>query len=139
MDGDLIAKKLKIKPGSRITLMNAPADYPAALGALPPDVEISLPLGGKFDWILLFAQDQEQLAQSIPMIAGRLRPAGLLWIAFPKGTSKIQTDLTRDQGWESVTQADLKWINLVSLDETWSAFSLRPFKLGEKHESPMRR
>ena len=58
---------------------------------------------------------------------------------FPKGTSKIQTDLTRDQGWESVAQADLKWINLLSLEETWSAFSLRSYKPGEKHESPMRR
>ena len=139
MDGDLTAKKLKLKAGSRITLVNAPADYPAALGALPPEVEISQPLDGTFDWILLFARDQAQLAQSIPMIAGHLRPASLLWIAFPKGASKIQTDLTRDQGWEAVVQADLKWINLVSLDETWSAFALRPYKPGEKHESPMRR
>jgi hypothetical protein len=42
---------------------------------------------------------------------------------FDKGTSKIQTDLTRDRGWDVVGQADLKWVNLVSVNEIWSAFS----------------
>jgi hypothetical protein len=62
-------------------------------------------------------------------------PHALLWIAFPKGTSGLQTDLTRDNGWESLEKFDLKWINLVSVDQTWSAFCLRPFKPGEKRQS----
>jgi len=59
----------------------------------------------------------------------------MLWISFPKGTSKIQTDLTRDKGWEGTQKLDLKWINLVSVNETWSAFALRPYKEGEKRQS----
>jgi hypothetical protein len=43
--------------------------------------------------------------------------------------------LTRDQGWERVQEADLKWINQVSVDETWSAFSLRPYRPGEARQS----
>lgn len=46
--------------------------------------------------------------------------------------SKIQTALTCDKGWDGVKKADLKWINLISVNETWSAFSLRPYKPGEK-------
>jgi len=68
-------------------------------------------------------------------VLGALKPASLLWIAFPKGTSKIQTDLTRDRGWDAVQAAGLKWINLVSVNETWSAFSLRPYKPGEPLQS----
>jgi hypothetical protein len=63
-----------------------------------------------------------------------LRPESLLWISFPKGTSKIQTDLTRDKGWGSLKKYDLKWVNLISVDETWSAFALRPLKKGEKKQ-----
>jgi hypothetical protein len=65
-----------------------------------------------------------------------LKPESLLWISFPKGTSKIQTDLTRDKGWEALRDADLKWITLISVNDTWSAFSLRPYKLGEERQAP---
>jgi hypothetical protein len=69
------------------------------------------------------------------MAAKALKPESMLWITFPKGTSKIQTDLTRDKGWDEVQKLDLKWINLVSINETWSAFSLRPYKEGEKKQT----
>jgi hypothetical protein len=49
--------------------------------------------------------------------------------------SKIQTDLTRDAGWESVTAADLMWLGLVSIDATWSAFSLRHYRSGEARQA----
>lgn len=136
---NLLSKKLKLKPGSRAALLNAPVEYPAALGELPQGVEPQAELDGDFDWILLFARSQAELGEYFPGIERHLRPDSLLWIAFPKGSSGIQSDLTRDRGWERLEPASLKWINLVSLDETWSAFGLRPYKPGEKHESPMRR
>jgi hypothetical protein len=66
-----------------------------------------------------------------------LKPTSLLWIAFPKGTSKIKTDRTRDKGWEKVEQQGLKWITLISLNDTWSAFSLRLYKPGEAKQPPI--
>ena len=73
--------------------------------------------------------------RSRPKAAKALKPESMLWISFPKGTSKIQTDLTRDKGWEGLQKLDLKWVNLVSVNETWSAFALRPYKEGEKKQS----
>ena len=64
----------------------------------------------------------------------KLKPESVLWIAFPKGASKIKTDLTRDKGWETVQRMDLKWVNLISVNETWSAFALRPYKPGEARQ-----
>lgn len=46
-----------------------------------------------------------------------------------------QRDLTRDKGWDTVQQAGLKWVNLISLNDAWSAFSLRPYKPGEERQS----
>ncbi len=47
----------------------------------------------------------------------------------------IQTDLTQDVGWDALQQADLKWVTLISVDPTWSAFCLRPYKPGEARQS----
>ena len=58
-----------------------------------------------------------------------------IWISFPKGTSKLQTDLTRDKGWEPLAGSDLMWLSLVSVDDTWSAFGLRPYKSGEARQT----
>ena len=50
-----------------------------------------------------------------------------VWIYYPKGSSKIQTDLTRDKGWDCLKAEEdkLTWLNLISLNETWSAFGFR--------------
>ena len=64
-----------------------------------------------------------------------LASPGTLWIAYPKGSSKVQTDLTRDAGWDVVKDHDLRWLTLISIDDTWSAFSLRKYKAGEARQT----
>ena len=59
-----------------------------------------------------------------------LSATGVVWVAFPKGSSKMQTDLTRDKGWESFDLTEWQYLNLVSLDDKWSAFSFR--RAGDK-------
>ncbi len=126
-----LAQKLKLQPGQRAALINAPADYLDELGPLPEGVEVSTRLQGQFDWVQVFVQNQAELAKVAAKAGGALKPVSLLWISFPKGTSKIQTDLTRDQGWDSLKALDLRWVNLVSVNDTWSAFALRPYRPGE--------
>lgn len=81
-------------------------------------------------------KNKSELDKLIPKAARALKPESILWISFPKGTSGIQTDLTRDKGWESIRALDLKWITLISVNESWSAFSLRPYKEGEQRQAP---
>ena len=127
-----LAKKMKLKSGLKAAVINAPENY---VDTLKHDTALSPTLNGKFDWIQIFVQHRSQLDALAPKAAKALRPESILWISFPKGTSKIQTDLTRDKGWESLRKLDLKWINLVSVNDTWSAFALRPYQEGEKKQS----
>lgn len=127
-----LAKKMKLKPGLKDAVINAPENY---LKELKHDTETSRSLGGKFDWIQIFVKTIAEVDSLAPKAAKALKPASILWISFPKGTSKIQTDLTRDKGWESLQKLDLKWVNLVSVNDTWAAFALRPYKEGEKKQS----
>jgi hypothetical protein len=130
-----LAQKLKLKTGQRAALINPPEGYLGELSPLPEGVEVARELDGVFDWVQLFVKNQQEMEALLPQVVGTLKPGSLLWISFPKGTSKIQTDLTRDKGWDALKHADLKWITLISVHETWSAFSLRPYKPGEKRQS----
>jgi len=127
-----LAKKMKLKPGLKAAVINAPENY---LKELKHDVEISQSLSGKFDWVQVFAKTITEVESLASKAAKALKPESMLWISFPKGTSKIQTNLTRDKGWESLQKLDLKWVNLVSVNDTWSAFAMRPYKEGEKKQS----
>lgn len=108
-----LLKKIKLKPGQRAAILGAPDGYLEALQLVPADAELAQDLVGTFDWIQLFVKTQVDLEQMIPQIIAALKPASLLWITFPKGSSKIQTDLTRDKGWDSLQPLDLKWVNLI--------------------------
>jgi hypothetical protein len=130
-----LAKKMKLKRGQRAAIINAPEGYLKELSPLPAGMEVVEKLRGTFDWVQIFVENRTQLDKLTPRALRALKPESLLWISFPKGTSKIQTDLTRDKGWETVRNADLKWLTLISVNETWSAFSLRPFKSGERRQS----
>ena len=92
-------------------------------------------LTGLFDWVQIFVENKVQLDKLAPKAVKALKPNSILWISFPKGSSRIQTDLTRDQGWDILRSLDLKWITLISVNDTWSAFSLRPYKPGEARQS----
>src|ERR671919_460866 len=119
MSESTLAKKMKLKPNLKAAVINAPENY---VDMLKHDTALSPTLRGRFDWIQIFVRNKAELEALAPKAAKALRPESMLWISFPKGTSKIQTDLTRDKGWENVKELGLKWVNLVSVNDMWSAF-----------------
>ncbi len=60
-----------------------------------------------------------------------LKSGGILWISYPKRSAKLPTDLTRDEGWDVITQAGFRGVRQVSIDEVWSAVRFRPLEAGE--------
>lgn len=134
MADNKLARKMKIKPGTRMAVVNPPDGYLKELDPLPDGVEVKEQLKGEFDWVQVFVKNKAELDKLAPKAIAALKPGSLLWISFPKGSSKIQTDLTRDKGWDTVQQAAIKWINLISVNETWSAFGVRPYKPGEERQ-----
>jgi hypothetical protein len=129
-----LVKKMKLKAGTRAAVLNAPAGYLKELAPLPAGVEVSEKLQGRFDWIQAFVRTSAELNALGPRLVKALADESLLWISFPKGTSGIQTDLTRDKGWDALKGVDLRWVTLISVNATWSAFCLRPYKPGETRQ-----
>jgi hypothetical protein len=121
-----LVKKLGLKPGRRALILNAPDGYRALLDPLPEGVDLAATPDGIFDFVQLFAKNKADLAQYAPAAMAALKPGGMLWIAFPKKTSKIQTDISRDTGWDVVQQAGWQGVFLISVDDVWSAMRFRP-------------
>jgi hypothetical protein len=130
----LLARKLKLKPGARAAVVGAPPDYLSRLSP-PPDTTLGTTLAGPLDWIQVFVGTSAELAAIVPQLIAALDQNGIVWISYPKGSSKRQTDLTRDKGWEPLEDTNLMWLSLVSVDDTWSAFSLRPYRPGEPRQT----
>ncbi|GAA4752022.1 YdeI/OmpD-associated family protein [Flavisolibacter ginsenosidimutans] len=119
------AQKLKIKEGYTLLTVHAPSDFKTALGELPKDVKLS----GKtktYNQIHWFVKDKAQVEEEVENIVALLKEGVVCWIYYPKSSSKMQTDLTRDKGWEALLRhEELQWISLVSFNETWSVFGMR--------------
>lgn len=131
----LLAKKMNLKTGQRAIILHAPEGFLQELQPLPDQVRVSEKIEGKADWVQVFVKSQAELENIFPRLLKILKQESILWISFPKGASKIQTDLTRDKGWGVVQASGLKWLKLISVNETWSAFSLRPYKPGEARQT----
>ena len=75
----------------------------------------------KIDYALVFALNSKQLYQILEEVCPALHPEGKLWIAFPKATSKITSDLNRDCSWNYLTDLGFETGDIVVLDYVWSA------------------
>jgi hypothetical protein len=134
-DAAAIARKTKLANASRpVVLDGGPGGLSDALTAAL-DHPVADRIAGKHDWILMFAADKASLEAQLGAVNEALDAPGTLWIAYPKGSSKRQGDLTRDQGWDALKVVDLMWLSLISIDDDWSAFSLRKYKPDEARQT----
>jgi hypothetical protein len=106
--------------------LNAPPEFKKSLVGLPKGVTITTS-GKEYGQVHWFVYNQAQLIKEMNKVMKLIKPGIVVWIYYPKGTSKIQTDLTRDKGWDCLlAESDkLTWISLISFDDTWSTFGMR--------------
>ncbi len=115
-----LAKKLGIKEGSRIALVNAPKDFQSELGELPDRVEFVKRPTKSLDIVLFFVVSERALARDFAKLAEKLTTNGLLWIAWPKKSSGVTTDLSFERVQRIGLDAGLVDVKICAIDETWS-------------------
>ena len=116
--GTPLAKKLGIKDGLRFALVNAPRGFNELRmqkGRVSLDKD-----SDEVDLILLFAKTRLALAKDFARLASRLKPAGMLWVAWPKKASGVKTDLSFDVVQKTGLAAGLVDTKICAVDEVWS-------------------
>jgi hypothetical protein len=117
-----LSRKLVVRPGQKVLAVNAPAGYASAF---EDATVVTRGNPAKADAVHVFVRDTRELARHGPKaVAGALAGA-TVWIAYPKKTSGIDTDITRDKGWGAVI-GDIDTVALVAIDDTWSALRFKP-------------
>jgi hypothetical protein len=131
-----LSKKLRIQENASLLTINAPAGFHASLGDLPDGVTVSS-TAKKYDQVHWFVKNRMQVEKEMGKVLKLLKEEVIIWIYYPKGTSGMQTDLTRDKGWDALLKEDekLTWISLISFDETWSVFGIRSKTAADKKKA----
>ncbi|HEX6044471.1 MAG TPA: hypothetical protein VFZ22_08285 [Pyrinomonadaceae bacterium] len=118
--GTPLPKKLGIKEGSRIALVNSPKDFQRELGELPDNVEFVKRLTKPLDIVLLFVLTERALVRDFAKLAEKLATNGMIWVAWPKKSSGVATDLTFDRVQRLGLDSGLVDIKICAIDEVWS-------------------
>ena len=117
--GTPLVKKLGIKPGFNVALVNAPRDFARDLD-LPPDVAINSRSSKPIDFVLLFVKTEKALTVGFSQYAARLNPSGMIWIAWPKKSSGVATDLSFTNVQGIGLAAGLVDVKICAIDDVWS-------------------
>jgi hypothetical protein len=119
-----LAERLLLKPDMAAAIVAAPDDVAAEL---PVTRGLKIPGKGKvsLDWLLVFVRDRAAIARIASQTVRALKGDGVLWLAYPKLSGALQTDVTRDNGWEPMRALGFDTVAAVAIDETWSALRFR--------------
>jgi hypothetical protein len=119
--GTPLVKKLGFKEGFRVGFVNPPKGFQRELTPLPDNVKISVDtLTKPLDLIVLFADSQKTLKTQFSRLARKLAPNGMLWIAWPKKTSGVDTDLSDNVVRRIGLDAGLVDVKVCAVNEVWS-------------------
>jgi hypothetical protein len=118
--GTPLPRKLGIREDSRLLLVDAPADFATTLGELPPGVELLEAGAGAVDVAILFALGAATVRARFADLAASLEPAGGLWIAWPKRSSGVATELDENVVREIGLADGLVDNKVCAIDATWS-------------------
>jgi len=121
-----LAQKLGIKEAALVLLFNAPEGFEATLGELPADAVTAddIAAAAAYDIILFFVKSQDDLRRQFPTLKRRLKPAGGLWISWPKKAAGVETDLTEDVIREVALAGGLVDNKVCAVDDVWSGLRL---------------
>jgi hypothetical protein len=123
--GTPLPRKLGIKPRHRVLLLGAPDGFEQdTLGELPDGVRVGRQARGTADVIVAFFSRRADLARRMPALRERMDPAAGLWIAWPKRSSGVDTDLTEDVVRALALENRLVDNKVAAIDATWSGLRL---------------
>lgn len=122
--GTPLIKKLGIKQGFRLILLNQPTAYLQWLGALPPEVQL-IPLQQEpADFIHFFTKDAQELETMLPMLKQDIKANGIIWVSWPKKAAKVPTNVTEDVVRNLALSIGLVDVKVCAVSEVWSALKL---------------
>jgi hypothetical protein len=121
-----LARKLSLKKATRALILAMPPGYLDLLSPLPEDVTISQKVSGHYPFIQLFASQKADIQKQAPALLAHAAPDAIVWITYPKRTSGVTSDLSREEVWDAMSPFGWRPVSAVSIDSIWSGLRFRP-------------
>lgn len=126
MSNQTLFEKLQLKDEKNLLIQGLPSAIEKQFAKLTYAKNVTpLLKSKKVDFALVFALSQNQLNNVLKEVFPALHEDTKLWVAYPKTTSKIVSDLNRDCNWEFLTQHGYECVRQVALDHVWSAMRFK--------------
>ncbi len=115
-----LLKKLGIKEGARVLLVNARQDFPKELGTLPAGAELVSAAHKKLDLVLVFVKSRAELVKRLDQLRPKLSQRGMIWVAWPKKSSGVETDLSFDVVQKAGLATGIVDTKICAINDVWS-------------------
>lgn len=115
-----LPKKLGIRPGFRVYLVNEPSGVHAKLRSALAGCDVVRGAQGGLDFMMVFAKTRKELTKEFSRGKESLTPAGILWASWPKKSSGVLTDLNEHAVRALGLKRGLVDVKVCSVSETWS-------------------
>jgi hypothetical protein len=116
---DELLKKLKYKTGRALVIGSVPEGF--ELG-----IEADRTVEGLYEFVMLFVGSSSEVREQFPKALSALQEDAVFWVAYPKQSSKVKTDINRDSLWRLADEiSDYRPVSNVAVDEKWSALRFR--------------
>jgi predicted CoA-binding protein len=125
MSEKTVLQKILVREGYRVLFVNPPPGYLASAGELPAGVTVLEQAQAPVDLIQVFLTSYQEMEEKLGVLKAALAPKGLLWVTYPKGTSKMKTDVNRDIIAAYARSMGMVGIAMVAVDDTWAALRLK--------------
>jgi hypothetical protein len=123
-----LLKKLNFKNQSQLCILDSPPEFEAEMKEMEKfaPVVTSAKKCKEIDFALIFVKSKPAIDVAFKSIEGKIKGDAVLWIAYPKGTSKkYKADINRDKGWDTLGAAGFEVVRAVAIDDDWSAMRFR--------------
>jgi hypothetical protein len=120
-----LARKLGIKTGMTVLIRDAPSGFASLLLSLADGIMLLKVSDSKVDCVIAFVRCKADVEAVAPTVLSAVVNDGLLWFAYPKKSSAVNSDLSRDSGWEPVFAGGFDSVAQISIDQTWTGFRFR--------------
>lgn len=126
---DKLAKKLRLADGLKVLVLNAPEEYMNWIQQWADNLFLDDKPDGKYDFVHVFVRNSGEYNTYCDMAVDAVNYDGLLWMSYPKKSSGVESDLSRDILWEMMKETGMRPVMQIAVDDTWSALRFRPQEL----------
>ena len=123
---DALLKKLQYRPGTPITVVDAPDELASAIAAWSSEGEVRARITKGAAFVIAFVRASDELHRTVGRVVPKLADDATLWMAYPKKSSKkYRSDLSRDDSWQALGDLGFEPVRQVAVDADWSALRFR--------------